>query len=225
MAKSELRLEAIRLRKEEGLSIRNIATILAISKSSASNWLKDIPLSPDQVSKLQSDQFKGAWKGAIKAAELKRENKRKRFDLAKETAIKDIGTLSDRELKIAGLCLYWAEGCKKSGRIRFCNSDPNMHLFFLAWLKKVYNISKSELSCFVGINEAHKHREHLVMSYWSQITEIPLSSFTKTSFKKYPLKKSYENFNDHYGTLDIRVRKPGKIYAQIISEISVLMAG
>ena len=54
------------------------------------------------------------------------------------------------------------------------------------------------------------------------MTGIPLSNFTQTSFKKYPLKKTYENFNRHFGTLALKLRKPGRIYTQVMGGIYAL---
>jgi transcriptional regulator with XRE-family HTH domain len=53
--KSEARHEARRLRAEAGLSIRDIAARLAVSKSSVSLWVRDIALTPEQEAALQAN--------------------------------------------------------------------------------------------------------------------------------------------------------------------------
>jgi len=78
------------------------------------------------------------------------------------------------------------------------------------------------LKCSIGINEIHFNREAIVKEYWSRILGINLNQFTKTSFKRARNKKVYENFNDHYGTLRIRVRKSIHLYMKIIGLIEGL---
>ncbi|TSC85340.1 MAG: hypothetical protein G01um101416_920 [Microgenomates group bacterium Gr01-1014_16] len=218
MAKSALRLEAIRLRKQ-GKSVRDIAKKIGVAKSSASLWVRDIILTLDQAEKLNSNSVKGRLRGGLKGALIQKQARMKREVLARKLEQEEFPHLTNREIRIAGLCLYWAEGTKKSRSIVFCNSDPDMIIFFIKWLKTTFNISQVELKCAVGINEAHKQRETKVKNYWSSLTDIPLVNFTKTSFKKYPLRKIYENFNNHYGTLALKLSRPGRIYNRVMGEI------
>ena len=51
--KSDRRLLAEQLRREEGLSYNEIAAKTGISKSTLSNWLRDIPLAPEHEQRLQ----------------------------------------------------------------------------------------------------------------------------------------------------------------------------
>ena len=46
------KLEARRLRKEEGRSIKTIARILGVSSGSVSYWVRDISLTSDQIASL-----------------------------------------------------------------------------------------------------------------------------------------------------------------------------
>ena len=50
MAKPELKVEAIRLRQEERLSLSAIAQKLSVSQSSCSYWLRAYPLSKEEIS-------------------------------------------------------------------------------------------------------------------------------------------------------------------------------
>ncbi|HBC73169.1 hypothetical protein A2379_03765 [Candidatus Amesbacteria bacterium RIFOXYB1_FULL_47_13] len=218
MSKSSLRIEAIKLRTS-GTSVRNIAKALNVAKSTASLWTRHIILSPEQVDKLKSDQISASNKARLKNSLILKRRRLELINKHNHDGEKEFRRLSIKERKIAGICLYWSEGTKKARRIELCNSDPLMIKSYINWLKSSYRIPKQELSCYVGINETHKIREGIVKKYWSSQTGIPLESFTKTSFKKYPLKKDFENFNDHYGTLSIRVKRPARIYYKILGEI------
>ncbi len=221
MAKSLLKLEARKLRKN-GLSVKKIASELQISKSTVSIWVRDIVLSVEQLEELRKSKIKGAELGRLRNA---LEQKNRRLKLIQESRIdglKYLSGMTERELLIAGLALYWGEGSKKTRKIELCNSDPKMIKFFLIWLQTCFGIPISQMRCYVGINETHRKREQLVKYYWSEMTGIPLDQFTKTSFKKVKSKKIYDNFNEHYGTLSVKVSKPARIYYKIIGLIEGL---
>lgn len=221
MAKSELHLRAIKLR-EEGESVRSIAKMLGVSRGTASLWVRHVNLTLEQAEKLKSDWVKGVQRGRLVNALRQKHARLARVEAGRNHGLSEIGDLSKRDLNIMGLSLYWAEGSKKNKSISFCNSDPDMVITFLKWLEVVYRVSRQDIACYVGINEAHRQREGVVKDYWSQLTGIPLSNFTKTSFKNYPLKKVYANFDEHYGTLTLKMRKPGRIYHRILGGVFAL---
>lgn len=221
MAKSELRLKAIKMRSR-GESVRDIAEKLKVSKSSASIWVRDVILSVKQLEDLQNRKIRG-W-------ELARLNgafsqKKKRLDLISKEKLNGINQLSrmtDGEFFVSGVALYWAEGSKKKREFYICNSDPKMIVFMIKWMKKFFGIQTSDLKAVVGINEVHKKRETLIKNYWSEITGIPLDQFRKTSFKKTKIFKQYENFNEHFGTLAIHVLKGSHFYYKMLGLIEGL---
>lgn len=56
----------------------------------------------------------------------------------------------ERELKIAGTMLYWAEGSKSNPKIRmwtvdFANSDPLMIKLFLQFLRQICGVDKKTI--------------------------------------------------------------------------------
>jgi predicted transcriptional regulator len=52
-AKSARRIEAERLRTEQGLSYREIGEVTGVNRSTLSYWLRDIPLTAEQEARLQ----------------------------------------------------------------------------------------------------------------------------------------------------------------------------
>ncbi len=221
MAKFELRIRARKLRRE-GKSVKKIAKNLNVSKSSVSIWTRDIILSKEQLEKLRKSMVKGAELGRINSALIKKEKRLSTIERLSQNGIDALKGLTQRELLIAGICLYWGEGSKKSDEFSFCNSDPEMLKFFLIWLKKCFEIESKDLKCSIGINVIHIGRENKVKKYWVETLGVKEDQFTKTSFKKTKNSKVYENFNDHYGTIRIRIRKPGELYYKIIGMIDGL---
>jgi predicted transcriptional regulator len=220
MAKSRERLLARELRKK-GESIREIAKTLGISRGSSSLWCRDIVLTQEQLDILVEKDKLGGARGRIVAAELAKKRKNERVFCNKKVGFEKIGEISQRELFLIGIALYWAEGSKgiRSERFVFVNSDPKMIVIMIRWLKDCIHVEPDDIVCRVGINEAHKERITEVQNYWSNMTGIPLSQFRTTSFKKVVNKKVYENFYEHYGTLDLLVKKCTKLFYEIIGSI------
>ena len=222
MAKSLLRLEARKLRRK-GVSVKTIAKMLGVSKSTASLWVRDLVLTVEQLENLRQSSIRGAERGRLMGALMQKERRLKLVVESNKTGTKYLSSLTEREFLIAGLALYWGEGHKKSrNRVGFCNSDPRMIKFLMRWLIKCLRVRSADLRCRVGINVIHTKREQAVREYWSKITGIPLGQFSSTSFKKVDNKKIYENFNEHYGTLDMGVVKATPLYYRIMGLIEGL---
>ena len=92
----------------------------------------------------------------------------------------------------------------------------------ILWFKECLNVKSEDLRCVVGINQIHQSREGVVKEYWSNLTNIPLDQFRKTSFKKVSNKKVYDNFDNHYGTLSLLVAKSTHTYYKIMALINAL---
>lgn len=221
MAKSEQKLKARELRRN-GESVKDISLLIGVSKSTASMWVRDIILNVEQLERLKQKMIRGSELGRTKGALIQ---KQRRIDLEKKLekqSIQEINTLTDNELLLSGLCLYWGEGSKKQRELSWCNSDPQLINFMILWLKRCYGIDKDRLGVNVAINQMHKNRNGLVRRYWSRTIDIPIGQFRNTIFKKTKLRKSYENFDEHYGTLRVRVLKPGALWYKIVSQIKAL---
>lgn len=224
MAKSKERNRAV-LYRQKGRSIKNIAEILGVSKSTVSIWCRDIILSPKQVERLHNQMVKGSYSGRLKGANIQHKNRLAREKQAEEKAIRDIGKLSERDLLIALSALYWGEGRKSQRAFFISNSDPTMIKFILEAYRRVLGISKERIILAVGLNIIHKIREEEIKRYWSKITGLPLEQFRKTIFIKAKNKKQYKNFDSHYGTLRITVRKSVDSYYRIMGLIRGLANG
>ena len=222
MAKSAQRIEARRLRKEIGMAIGKIANKLEVSKSSVSVWCRNIRLTEEQIVELAKSEKDGSVRGSLKAAKIKRDEQINRKSRFMSYGARRVGNLSKRELFVLGSGLYWAEGCKKNRATAFVNSDPGMINIFIRWLKECLKIDEDRIYCFVSINQDHKCRIDDVERYWSRVTGIPRSVFTGVSYKRVKNKKFYANFNNHYGTLFVRVRRGTNLNYEILGYIEGL---
>jgi hypothetical protein len=223
MAKSKERLSARNLRKR-GFSVKLIAKQLRVSKSTVSLWVRDIVLTIQQQEKLKKQSIVGAERGRLLGSLKQKEGRLKRIEEGKLFGIQRVNNVSERDFFLSGIALYWAEGNKKMKKIEFCNSDPNLVRFLIAWFQRFFELKREDFKCYVGVNLIHKKREEQIKKYWSTVTGFSLDQFTKTSFKKSKPHKIYENFHDHYGTLSVKVLKSARILYRMAGLIEALRA-
>jgi transcriptional regulator with XRE-family HTH domain len=221
MAKSLEHNRALVLRKK-GWSIIKIAENLGVSKSSVSGWCRDVILTKKQKDRLISNSIKGGHKGRIIGANM---NKQKRLDslaFYEAEGREMLSRISSRELLVAGICLYWAEGAKTGGRFIFVNSDPDMILLIHRFMKESLNIRKEDIKITIQINHIHEHRIRQVILFWSKLLNLPLSSFSKPYYVHVIPKKVYSNYNEYYGIVRLRVLKSANLQYKVLGLIKAL---
>jgi hypothetical protein len=177
--KRELRKEARRLRKQ-GMSVRGISKVLNISLSSASTWVRDIVLTDTQVEALKANQRRygaqnaGANTNRVKARKMRLAFQEKGREKAREK----------RPLHLAGCMLYWAEGGKLRNRLYFVNSDPNMQLLFMRFLREEMGIKDSEIVVYIHCHTHDRQEIDRIRNYWVDLLELPTTCLRKTYIKK-----------------------------------------
>ncbi len=169
--------EKARILRAKGKSYTEIKELLKVGKGTLSAWLSDMPLTPEQMRRVRDfnprriERFR-------KTMSMKRNA---RFQIAYERARKDIGTLSRREVFIAGLHLYWGEGLKaQRGRVGIANTDPSVLISFKNWIESL-GAQSSQLRVRLHLyTDMNVHKEIL---YWSRILNVPAKQFRKPYIK------------------------------------------
>lgn len=222
MAKTHEKRRAQEMR-HRGKSIREIAKILSVSKSSVSHWCRDISLTKTQQERLTRNRYtKGVGK-LLENAEKRRAWHRYHTELYTEKGKQDLGTLSKRDRFLIGLALYWGAGYRKGNdEVGFASSDPAIIQFMVQWFIEQYGVVTPEFILRVSVNAAHEDGIDTIEQYWSEITRIPRNQFTKPSFTKNPSKKVRVNENAHMGTLRIKIRRSTNIKRRILGSSAAL---
>ncbi len=88
-------------------------------------------------------------------------------------------TLKERELKLIGTMLYWAEGfqSEKADIVDFANSKPAMIIIFLNFLRKVCGVDESRLRAYLYCYSNQEVNQ--LVEFWSRVTNISRNQFTK----------------------------------------------
>jgi transcriptional regulator with XRE-family HTH domain len=195
--KTAERSHACRLRREQGLSVKELARLLRVSPSSVSLWVRDIELTEEQRKELQSRSSRAATASIVASALSRRVEAQGRG--RRKAKLED-------PLHIAGCMLFWAEGSRNRNVVEFVNSDPAMVVFFGRFLRVCFDVPDAKMRIKCNLFADHLERQHEVEQHWLDILELPRSCLCKSSvnvYSKYS-KKTRRN-KLPYGTCRIAV--------------------
>ncbi|MFE0192904.1 hypothetical protein [Streptomyces sp. NPDC058989] len=208
-AKDDLREKARELRIA-GRTYDEIVAELGVAKSSVSLWVRDLP-KPRRSPEAMHQMREARWAPY-------REARDRRIEQTKAEATSQIGDLTERELFLIGVGLYWSEGSKskphrRSERVIFINSDPDMIEVYLAWLA-LLGVEREHLRFAVMIHESADVAAS--ERYWADLVGIDVSTLCKTTLKKHNPKTVRKNVGDGYhGCLVVRVLQCADLYRRI----------
>jgi len=117
----------------------------------------------------------------------------------KVAQVKERFTPEEEKLRVAGVMLYWGEGCKGWSTVKFANSDPDMISLFLRFLREICGVWEERLKALVHIYPDHDEKE--VRLFWSSLTGIPQKNFYQ-SYVHIGKKGTYKR-KSKYGTLTL----------------------
>lgn len=195
-ALTEKHIQALELRKK-GWSYSAIKTKLGIAKSTASAWLNEYPLSHDQLAKLQFNNEHRIE--AYRETMAKKKQALLNNSIAEQEQI--IGNLTEQELYVAGLALYWGEGGKtRYSTLTFANTDPRMIKFFLTWLLKAMHYPFDRIRIKMQLYKDMSIVDE--MRYWQRVTGLGADQFKRPYIKETTLRGlTYKNRG--HGTCNI----------------------
>ncbi|MFI8238809.1 hypothetical protein ACIF83_16310 [Streptomyces sp. NPDC085866] len=210
-AKDDLREKARELRLQ-GWTYDQIQVALGCSKSSISLWVRDLPKperrDPSAQAKLAAQK---RWEHELAVRD---EERRK----TKAAAASEIGAMTVRELFMAGVALYWAEGAKdkpydRRENVQFVNSDPGVIGIYLAWLD-LLGVERERLRYRVMIHATGDVEG--AKRYWADLVGVDASAFQRTTIKKHNPKTVRKNVGENYrGCLVIKVLQGAELYRRI----------
>lgn len=210
-AKDDLRAKARELRSQ-GMTYDQIQLALGCSKSSISLWVRDLPKPESRYSPEERQRLMQEGRARLYAS---RDEARQN---TKRVAAHSIGELSDRELFIAGVALYWAEGAKdkpyrRREHLQFINSDPNVIRLYLRWLD-LLEVPRERLRFRVSIHESAD--VSAAERYWADLVGGDPATFQKPTLKKHNAKTARKNTGDAYrGCLVVSVTQSAELYRRM----------
>ncbi|MFH1840653.1 MAG: helix-turn-helix domain-containing protein [Candidatus Shapirobacteria bacterium] len=169
--------------RQQGKTYSEIKKELNLSKSTLSGWLSKYPLTREQLEKVKSRiNFKKNL--AVEKCRLTKLNKWKnRLKQTYENEKNRLLNLTEKELYIAGLFLYWGEGSKAiKNAISLNNTDPKVVKFYLFWLTKILHFDRNKIRVQVHLYDDMNIKRSL--DYWSRELRMPMNQFARPYIKK-----------------------------------------
>ena len=123
--------------RSQGLSVRDIAQQLRVSRGSVSLWVRDIELTTDQIEalnqNLQRNRERFAYLSRCGGANRNKANAQLRKQ-GYQRAGYELAVADEVFRRIC--CLYWCEGSKTQSFFHICNCDAQLLRCVLKWLKR-----------------------------------------------------------------------------------------
>lgn len=178
MTKRELHEKAINLRLS-GMSYSQIKKEIGVSKGTLSGWLSKYPLSEERIQELRSQGNSGARMESYRNTRARQ--RKEKFEVVYKEVRDTIGKLTDREILLCGLFLYWGEGGKtRPYGIAVTNTDPSMIRFSMVWME-LLGIPRSKLKVHLHLYSDMDFGKE--MRHWSVLLGLPLTAFRKPYIK------------------------------------------
>jgi transcriptional regulator with XRE-family HTH domain len=181
IVKTVERAEARRLRKDQGRSIKEIARLLGVSRSSVSLWVRDIELTPEQESALSArdparNHARNGWAANRERGRLRRRG----YQLAGRRRARRL-----EPLFVAGCMLYWAEGWKCRSTVQLTNADPEVIRLFARFLRECFGVPDDRMRLACHLFADHLSRQREIEQFWLDVVDLPRSFLQKSMVNKY----------------------------------------
>jgi hypothetical protein len=165
--------------RKQGMSYSQIKKVIPLSKSTLSRWLRNLPLTKERIRELRDNNAQRIER----YRETRRRNWEKRLNSTLKEERKKLIPLTNKQLYLAGLLLYWGEGLKSlKGSVSLNNTDPKIVKFYLYWLIRVLKVNKKNLKVYIHLYDDMDINKEI--HFWSTELNIPLTQFNKPYIKK-----------------------------------------
>lgn len=181
MAHTLLREKAIQLRLQ-GYTYGQIKRELGLPKGTLSYWLHKYPLGEQSLQKLSKSRAQARDIARERYRNTVRERRLKKLKAVYEIQKNSILPLSEKELLIAGLFLYWGEGAKGRGIVSISNTDPKVAKFAFFWMTQILRVPISKIK--VGLHIYKDMDVEETIKFWSKVLNLPKEQFNKPYIKK-----------------------------------------
>lgn len=216
MIDSTIKNRAIELRKQ-AKSYSEILKEIPVAKSTLSEWFVNVGLS-----KRQKQMLTERRKAAQARGWAARRSKRLRIQSEIiNSAKKEIGSISNRELLLIGTSLYWAEGSKEKeyrpgSRLQFSNSDWMMVKAFMVFLIKILGVKIDDIDLDLYVHENRRDDVEKMRVFWSNRLALPLEKLSRVYFKKgNPKTIRYNSGATYVGLVRLTVKQSSALLRKV----------
>jgi transcriptional regulator with XRE-family HTH domain len=192
--------EARRLRREQGLAMRDIAARLGVAVSTVSVWTRDIPLTAEQHERLRQAN-------PIYNQQLRGQEGRSASARAARLAAQEHGRAEARRgdrLHLQGCMLFWAEGSRRRNSVVFTNSDVAMHRVFVRFLR-CCGVADEQIALTVNCHLNNGLSLVEIEAWWLTELGLPAACLRRASVNRPSSASRWRRNVLVYGTASLRV--------------------
>lgn len=204
---------ALFLRIKKGYSYREIMDEVPVGKGTLSSWLSKIEISEDHKARIESRSREAQITTRFNIAGWNHIQRQQAIRAIRVAAKEKIGSLSDRELLVAGTMLYWAEGNKTTKSVQISNADPVLIQFMMIWFRRCLGIDESRFRAAIHYHQGQDYNK--IQEFWSKVTGIPLESFNKPFCK--PPGTGHRTHYLQWGVCRIYIARSADLLHQILA--------
>lgn len=207
--------------RRAGWSYSMITEELGVNQSTLSGWLRDVPVEDRTVIEGRSRAARKV-SGQKNSARFQAQAQQARDEGLREIQALFADGLTERELFLVGLTLYWGEGAKTQTTIALGNADPAIIKLFMRWARESLRITEDRfragLYCYPDTDIPK------AQSYWSEITGIPLHHFYEAQVDTRTNKRTENQGKLPHGTLHVKIGGKGRadLHRKILTWIEFL---
>ena len=187
-AKSMRRLEAERLRRDEGLSYNEIAHQLGVNKSTLSYWLRGLALNDQHKERLQERLVANRRTFAARASPINRARHERVREAAYAEGLAVASQLPDDAAahEVAFAMLYLGEGTRAGNRVMLGSTTPDILKYTISVLRTLYNVDDKRIICRLHLIVAAEHLEEKLRRWWSDQLGVSQEQFQSTTYDRRP---------------------------------------
>jgi hypothetical protein len=163
----------------------NVALGMNIPKSSLSYICRNVTLSNDFLRKMSLQSSENIKKQQVKAVIANRNIFEAKLKQYRRRNMQLVETINNKNVQLLALAmLYLGEGAKWKGRrgLALGSSSPQIIQIYINLLKSCYGIKSHKLKCRIQCRADQDQDE--MLTFWSQITGVPISNFYPTHVDK-----------------------------------------
>lgn len=165
--------------RANGLSVREVAAAVGVAQSSASKWVRDVELTPEQRRTLDERGERGRdiarARKAVHARAIRRSYQEEGRRLARERG----------SSYAAGCMLYWAEGAKQRNTLKVTNSDPELLAFFADFLRYELGVPSARMRLYCNLFADHLEKQRDIEDFWLGQLGLDRSCLRKSTVNVY----------------------------------------
>jgi hypothetical protein len=205
--------QAIKLRLK-GRSYSEIRDELDVPKSTLSGWLSKIVIRSEFKKRIMGRAHKKSLVGLLKRNVNQTNLAQRRARDTRTLASNEVELLFPRDLMVAGIALYWAEGYKRPvirngiertyHVVSLTNSDPALVKIFLRFLREHCKVPNERIRA--NLRLFPHQNANAIIEFWQKETRILPDNFSKVT---YPLSRASAGkrpFNRlEYGVIQVSV--------------------